>query len=432
MTMENGLLAPGKVILKRLTQSDKLLRKIEEVNKKEVPIMLRAATKLSGDKLAGLSGTKLLSLWNDWLEKFISMMRYSVLATVMEMEEPLLSNAVENILVKKLGKNNDKTGEYFQILSSSPRKTVALSEEIDLLKLRTIQLKEKLSEKAIEKHLRKYAWIGYGYNGPEWRVNDIKQRLNILPRQITAVLDLAREKREAGRKLQKRQSQIEKELKLNVAERRLVHTIRTLAFWKFERKFLNQKAHLLMEDFIREVAKRNHLSKIQACMIAPNELKDALLKENIKPDLMNERIKESVVVFKGVNYKVLSGKRGQKIFQEIRKSLSVDPNIKELNGNTAYPGTAKGIVRRVDEPADMKKMQQGDILVSTSTNPQIVPAMQKAGAIVTDSGGITCHAAIVSRELKVPCVIGTKIATKVFKDGDRVEVDASRGIVKKI
>ena len=58
--------------------------------------------------------------------------------------------------------------------------------------------------------------------------------------------------------------------------------------------------------------------------------------------------------------------------------------------------------------------------------------MKKAAAIVTDDGGLTCHAAIVARELKTPCVVGTKIATKVLKDGDMVEVDANKGIVKKI
>ena len=66
------------------------------------------------------------------------------------------------------------------------------------------------------------------------------------------------------------------------------------------------------------------------------------------------------------------------------------------------------------------------------TDPRYVPAMKKAAAIVTDEGGITCHAAIVSRELKKPCIIGTKIATKVLKDGDEVEVDAEKGVVKKI
>jgi len=64
------------------------------------------------------------------------------------------------------------------------------------------------------------------------------------------------------------------------------------------------------------------------------------------------------------------------------------------------------------------------------TDPRYVFAMKKAGAIVTDEGGITCHAAIVARELKKPCIIGTKIATKVLKGGDLVEVDAERGIVR--
>ena len=64
------------------------------------------------------------------------------------------------------------------------------------------------------------------------------------------------------------------------------------------------------------------------------------------------------------------------------------------------------------------------------TTPEFVPAMLKAAAIITDEGGITCHAAIVAREMKKPCIIGTKIATKVLKDGDLVEVNADNGVVK--
>jgi pyruvate,water dikinase len=78
----------------------------------------------------------------------------------------------------------------------------------------------------------------------------------------------------------------------------------------------------------------------------------------------------------------------------------------------------------------MKKMKKGDILISPATNPNLMPAISKAGAMVTDEGGITSHAAIVSRELKIPCIIGTKIATQVLKDGDLVEVDANKGIVR--
>ncbi len=78
----------------------------------------------------------------------------------------------------------------------------------------------------------------------------------------------------------------------------------------------------------------------------------------------------------------------------------------------------------------MDQMKEGDILVAGQTRPFFMPAIRKAGAIVTDEGGITSHAAIVARELKKPCVIGTRIATEVLKDGDLVEVDADNGVVK--
>jgi len=105
-------------------------------------------------------------------------------------------------------------------------------------------------------------------------------------------------------------------------------------------------------------------------------------------------------------------------------------NIKELTGTTAYPGKVKGIVKIINSTKDLEKFNDNDILVSFSTNPSLVPAMNRAAAIVTNTGGVTCHAAIVSRELKIPCVIGTNIATKVLKDGDFVEVDADKGVVK--
>ncbi len=64
------------------------------------------------------------------------------------------------------------------------------------------------------------------------------------------------------------------------------------------------------------------------------------------------------------------------------------------------------------------------------TRPDYLPAMKKASAFVTDEGGITCHAAIVAREMKKPCIVGTKIATKILKDGDEVEVDANAGMIR--
>ncbi len=103
-----------------------------------------------------------------------------------------------------------------------------------------------------------------------------------------------------------------------------------------------------------------------------------------------------------------------------------------LRGMTAYSGKVKGVVRVVHDPNKVKKFNTGDVLVSGMTRPEFLSLMKKASAFVTDSGGILSHAAIVARELKKPCIIGTKIATKILKDGDTVEVDAANGIIKKI
>lgn len=92
----------------------------------------------------------------------------------------------------------------------------------------------------------------------------------------------------------------------------------------------------------------------------------------------------------------------------------------------------EGNARILTSPNEINKMNEGDILISPMTSPDYILAMKKASAIITDEGGLTCHAAIVSRELNIPCIVATEIATKVFKDNDTVEVDTDKGIVRKI
>ncbi len=121
----------------------------------------------------------------------------------------------------------------------------------------------------------------------------------------------------------------------------------------------------------------------------------------------------------------------------IRKEEVKEMEIKEikeklkplLRGLPASPGLVVGKVRIIKDLSDIDKLKEGEILVTTMTNPDMVPAMRKAKAIITDEGGITSHAAIVSRELGIPCIVGTKFATTLLKNGQLVTVDANRGIV---
>lgn len=123
---------------------------------------------------------------------------------------------------------------------------------------------------------------------------------------------------------------------------------------------------------------------------------------------------------------------GRRWHRSIRALLDTTKQVSELRGDIAYRGVHRGHVRLVFRVDDIPKVQRGDVLVAVMTFPNLIAAMKRAGAFVTDEGGILCHAAILAREMKKPCVIGTKIATQVFADGDVVEVDADRGIVRKV
>lgn len=139
------------------------------------------------------------------------------------------------------------------------------------------------------------------------------------------------------------------------------------------------------------------------------------------------------------NWALIPGRDGKLIFIEdfddvnllVEKMIPrTDDNTTELKGQIGNKGKYTGVARVVMNTYDFDKVLPGDVLVTTMTTPDFIVLMQKSGAIVTDIGGLLCHAAIVSRELNKPCVIGTKFATQILKDGDQVEVDADNGVVR--
>lgn len=171
-------------------------------------------------------------------------------------------------------------------------------------------------------------------------------------------------------------------------------------------------------------------------MNLPPELVLCLLKEELETyffsgvlplrDVLQARFDESVLLFKPERYEIRTGGEVAKVEHAIYK-------LKEggvTKGTPAFHGKATGVVRIIHNPSQVAVFNQGDVLVTGMTRPDFVPLLKKAGAVVTDGGGILCHAAIVAREFGIPTVIGTHNATKAFQDGDVVEVDADNGTVK--
>ena len=145
-------------------------------------------------------------------------------------------------------------------------------------------------------------------------------------------------------------------------------------------------------------------------------------------DLVHERRRGYAAEMLAGRIRVASGEE----LEDFPEAQQVTSDMREITGLVASPGFATGPVTVVRGKADFSKMKAGDVLVVTMTTPDYVSTMDKAAAIVADAGGRTSHTAIVSRELGIPCVIGTKFATQVLQDGEIVEVDAHHGRVMRV
>lgn len=177
------------------------------------------------------------------------------------------------------------------------------------------------------------------------------------------------------------------------------------------------------------IAKKEKLTKEAVLACTYQEIEKYLQGDKLPDQSILEKRNEIFVIYSNNDSLAYFDGDEAKKAEEV---LTAVKEVEELKGVAAQKGKVSGTVKIIIDPRKASNFQDGDILVTGMTRPDFLPLMNKAAAFVTDSGGLLSHAAIVAREMKKPCVIGTKIATKLFKDGDQVEVDAEKGIVKKL
>ncbi len=327
--------------------------------------------------------------------------------------------------------------QAFIILTTPSAKTIVAKEREDFLKIydRYPELPQKPTTalmSALHRHSSRWGHMGYIYAGnvkPFDEQHYLGEMRELAKSRVDGRKLIQKEARQI-REAKRRRARVYKRLKISREYRNLFEIGTNFAITKlFRRHAQLLDLYLMHKSLLEEIARRLDLRRVQVQFMIKDEIKAALVSGQIlNQKILNERLKECVLYTEKNFEKVYVGSEMKQITAGL-KSL-FDKNLKELTGQTAQPGYAKGVVKIIIRAKDMKKFEKGNILVSIATDPDVVPAMKKAAAIVTEQGGITSHAAIVSRELGIPCVIGTKIATKVLKDGDRIEVDANKGIVR--
>jgi len=355
----------------------------------------------------------------------------------------------------KANQLNISASEAFNILSSPEKSSLAIKEEIESLEVLQLiknntkakklfrkknvkkiesdldKLDNKLKRK-IKHHYKKWHWLPYTYIGPAYDLDFyLKAWSGLIREKIKPQIHIKKLK-EQPKNVKKRKTELIKKLKLSSQEKIYYDIAAEVIHLKSYRKDVWFYGNFVLEKIHKEIARRLNLSLKQVRFIGNWEMKKALKKNYFSPKILNERFK-FCIYYQTLNKNVIYQGRKAKNFLKSKK-FEKEKIVKtdKFSGTSACKGKSQGIVKIINEPADMSKMKKGDIMVAITTFPALVPAMKKASALVTDTGGITCHAAIVSREMNIPCVIGTKIATKILKDGDKVRVNANKGIIKKI
>ncbi len=279
-------------------------------------------------------------------------------------------------------------------------------------------------------HQQSWCWLHYNYRGPLLEMDYFLQiwrgllREGLLARKLQA-------SRTRLRTVARDQARLVQRLQIDPRHRRLLALAADIVWLKAYRKDCMYFGSYVLNRFIAELSQRAGLTFAQAEYMTPQELRSAITKPTVSARELTRRRTTSIILGSWDDTKVLTGQAMQRF---IRQQAWEQPKKLDgvITGQPACPGRATGVVKIVETAEDIPKMRRGDIMLSETTYPALVPAMKMAAAIVTNVGGLTCHAAIVARELKIPCVVGTKVATHILQDGDRVRVDATKGIIRKL
>jgi len=346
-------------------------------------------------------------------------------------EQTITKNVVE-FLAQKVGK--EKTQDYLSKLMTPPKLPESSQEQIDLAKLAVKALQNQTTDHAdlLNRHAEKYLWLGcYNIDEEPLQYSYFEERLMDLMKLGLSLLNsrLEKTKRQLAHD-EEIYKHIIKELGVSGDLLGQIELLRQYVWLRTYRIEMQSKANFYIQNLFRKIADRYNRSLREITALSPKEIL-GLLSGELIPDThsLESRIKSYVLLSENGMVQLYAGEEGQQI---IKRELGEqrDDTVDQVQGTPAYRGKVQGVVRVLTKKEQISEFRDDEILVTTMTSPEFVPAILKARAIVTNEGGVLCHAAIVAREFKIPCIIGTGNATKVLKDGDLVEVDAEKGIVK--
>ncbi|HLC48705.1 MAG TPA: PEP-utilizing enzyme [Candidatus Norongarragalinales archaeon] len=278
-------------------------------------------------------------------------------------------------------------------------------------------------KRKITAHARKWFWIGNN--------NITSQRLDAI-HFWELIRGTGEEKAQMAKIALAERLKIIAALGLPANAIELVSMMDEFSYFQDRRKEYWIRAIGYLDEVLFEIGKRKGYPKSALKNAFPWEIGQLESGKRISREELNARSRFSITIYRGKIPQILVGNKARRKYGEYFGGEALNEELVELHGICACAGKVIGRAAILTSARDVPKLKAGDIMIAPSTDPEYIVAMKKAAAIVTDEGGITSHAAIVSRELGIPCLVGTKHATKVFRNGEMVELDANHGVIRRL
>lgn len=452
----SDLMELGALLGRRMRESPRCLGEFLKKGYSQCDRLLKVSRRILALRNIENKNNQELARWYDrYLEEVLPMMPSLIATPTIErsLEEKITKGLKETL--QSLGK--EEPPEHYLDDLIFARKDNYVVQELDellgiaaevqknvrLLRVFQAETPETILKQLAEKnrsllskiiaHTKRFGFLNmYCYEGTPMTNEDVVLKLKeLLGEDCAKKLEAAKK---AKREVMRRYQKLLRELRIGGALLRAVEYTQEYLYFRLYRLDVLMKAGYYVRGFIAEIARRMGITYDDTIHLWHEEVK-GFLESGRLPDMtkiMERKEKYATLLVDG-EFRVFSGKEVEGVvLREETPKAELGAPVTMLEGNTASRGRYEGAVRLVLVGKDVDKVRKGDVLVSTMTNPYYLLAMMRAKAIVCDEGGILSHAAIVSRELGIPCVVGTKNATKVLKDGDLVEVNASgeRGTVR--
>ncbi len=361
--------------------------------------------------------------------------RWWYYGSILEDHGEIIHNKIVPKFAEKHNLDLARADEVFNILSHPEEQTILSQERIRFLDICLEVAKGKNPNEKIESYVKDYFWFKSNFHKvtrvtKESLLDEAKREIE--NNKIAGLMKEVKDLRENFKKLHDEKAKILSTIKLTPEDKIDLEFAKKVIYWMDIRKIGMMKDFYYLMEIAEDTSKKTKIPYDDLAAYTTDELGRLLdFGERINIEEIKKRKDGILTVWqKGKNREIIYGKD----FVELLEETATTSHGGDLKGQVASKGGVKSVrgkIKIVFHP-ESDDFNSGDILVTSMTRIEFVPLMRKAKAIITNEGGIACHAAIVSRELGIPAIIGTKVGTRILKNGDNVEIDLEEGIIKVI